>query len=80
MLATAVQHASVSPAQIHYERHRPVTTVFYRLIQENVEIFYHQIDVETRHTLPDFVMKEFDRYLDRGILAHGFLRAKCGSI
>jgi hypothetical protein len=29
--------------------------------------------------LPDFVKKEFEEYLKCGILAHGFLRAKCDS-
>lgn len=29
--------------------------------------------------LPDFVKNEFEEYLKCGILAHGFLRAKCDS-
>lgn len=77
MLTAAAPHASASPAQIHYERHRPETTVLYRILQENVESFYLQVDEETGHALPEFVTKEFDRYLACGILAHGFLRAKC---
>ena len=78
MLATATApKVSASPAQIHYERHRPEATVLYRIFQENAETFYDQVEVETGHGLPDFVSKEFDHYLRCGILAHGFLRAKC---
>jgi len=63
--------------QIHYERRRPEETVLYRIVQENIEIFFSQVEMETGQSLPEFVTKEFEEYLRCGILAHGFLRTKC---
>lgn len=33
--------------------------------------------METGHSLPEFVSREFDAFLQCGVLAHGFLRGKC---
>jgi hypothetical protein len=62
-----------------YERHRPEETTLYKLVQENWLTFQQQVAMDTGHSLPDFVVKEFEEYLRCGILAHGFLRAKCES-
>ena len=58
-----------------YERHRPENSLLYKVVQENLETFLAQMELEGG--LPDFVKKEFYEYLKCGILAHGFLRAKC---
>lgn len=60
-----------------YTRHQPETTTLYKLVQQNWLTFRQQVELDTGYPLPDFVIKEFDEYLRCGILAHGFLRAKC---
>jgi ribosomal protein S27E len=67
------------PTNISYERHRPEQTLLYKLVQENLLSFYAQVEREHSSGLPDFVKKEFDEFLKCGVLAHGFLRARCDS-
>ena len=55
---------------IHYERHRPEQTTLYRLVQQHA--------ASTGYELPRFIKDEFDAFLECGILAHGFLRPRCG--
>ena len=62
-----------------YQRHQPEHTVLYKIVQENLETFLKAVHEECGRPLPDFVEKEFREYLSCGILAHGFLRAKCES-
>jgi hypothetical protein len=50
----------------------------YELIQEHLETFLAQVEAETGASLPGFVKDEFDAFLECGILAHGFLRLRCG--
>lgn len=52
---------------------------YYQIINQNLPSFLIQVEQETGYPLPDFVIKEFEEYLKCGILAHGFLRAKCES-
>ena len=63
----------------HYQRHEPEKTTLYKLIQGNWLSFQQQVEHDLGYPLPDFVNKEFEAYLRCGILAHGFLRAKCTS-
>ena len=65
-------------APIHYERHRPEQTTLYRLVQQHAATFFAQAETETGADLPQFVKDEFDAFLECGILAHGFLRLRCG--
>jgi Transposase zinc-binding domain len=37
-----------------------------------------QVETATGSALPKFVQDEFDTFLECGILAHGFLRLRCG--
>ena len=62
-----------------YKRQSPEDTILYKIIQENLETFLKLANDEHNKPLPDFVEKEFREYLKCGILAHGFLRAKCES-
>jgi hypothetical protein len=73
---TAVQPAPAG-RRIHYERRRPEETALYRLVQEHLETFLAQVELETGAGLPDFVREEFDAFLECGILAYGFLRLRC---
>ena len=62
-----------------YQRHQPEQSVLYKVIQANLETFLSQVHEECGRPLPGFVEKEFREYLSCGILAHGFLRARCES-
>ena len=48
------------------------------MVQQHLESFYAQVEAETGKALPVFIQQEFDAFLECGILAHGFLRARCG--
>ncbi len=63
--------------RIHYERRRPADTALYQRVQEHLETFLAQVELETGAGLPEFVKEEFDAFLAGGILAHGFLRLRC---
>src|SRR5690242_3145989 len=73
---------TVAPArnggEFHYARRRPEETTLYQVIQEHLESFLAQVEAETGASLPDFVKDEFEAFLESGILAHGFLRLRCG--
>ena len=70
---------SVVPRPIHYQRRRPEEGVLYQLVQEYVETFFAEVQARTGSALPKFVRDEFDRYLECGVLACGFLRLRCGA-
>lgn len=59
-------------ALVHNERHRPEQIALYRLV-------FAQAEAEACADLPQFVKDEFDTFLECGILAHGFLRLRCGN-
>jgi len=62
----------------HYECHRPEQTTLYRLVQEHAASFIAHTEASTGSELPQFIKAEFDAFLECGILAHGFLRLRCG--
>lgn len=77
----AARQPGSSPGQasrVHYERHRPEQTALYRLVQQNAASFIAHTEASTGAALPQFVKDEFDAFLECGILAHGFLRLRCG--
>lgn len=60
-------------------RRRPERTVLYRVVQENLETWLARreaVDAEGGG-VPRSVEGELRRYLECGILAHGFARARC---
>jgi len=64
-----------------YRRRHPERTVLYQVVQENLETWLAQRwedDGEGRH-VPVWVEREFHAFLDCGILARGFCRARCGN-
>jgi hypothetical protein len=65
-------------ASVHYERRRPEQTTLYRLVQQHAATFFAQAEDAAGADLPQFVKDEFDAFLECGILAHGFLRLRCG--
>jgi hypothetical protein len=64
-------------ASVHYERHRPEQTTRYRIVQQHAATFFAQAEDAVGADLPQFVNDELDAFLERGILAHGFLRLRC---
>lgn len=63
---------------LHYERHRPESMTLYRLAQQHAASFIAHTEASTGSELPRFIKDEFDAFLECGILAHGFLRLRCG--
>ena len=63
---------------VHYERRRPEETTLYQVVREHLESFSAQVEAQTGASLPQFVKDEFDAFLQCGIVAHGFLRLRCG--
>ena len=62
-----------------YARHEPEDTVLYRIVAEHLETFLAEAREKHERGLPDYVEEELREYLKCGILAHGFLRARCRS-
>ncbi len=78
MQATVQQPRRASDsAPVHCERHRPEQPTLYHLAQQHAATFFAQAEAATGADLPQFVNDEFDAFLERGILAHGFLRLRC---
>jgi len=50
----------------------------YRLVQQHAASFIAHTEANTGAELPRFIKDEFDAFLACGILAHGFLRLRCG--
>jgi Transposase zinc-binding domain len=75
-MGEAVQ-STPAERRVHYERPRPEETVLYQLVQEHLETFLAQVELETGSGLPGFVEEEFDAFLACRVLAHGFLRLRC---
>jgi len=79
--ATTKSAIQSSPAcgAASYQRRRPDETTLYQVVQEHVDTFFTQVELETGAGLPQFVKDEFEAFLECGILAHGFLRLRCGA-
>lgn len=65
-------------ASLRYERHRPEQTTLCRLVQKHAASFIAHAEAGTGAELPRFIEDEFDAFLECSILAHGFLRLRCG--
>ena len=78
MQAIGRAHRAPDSAPVHYERHCPEQTTLYRLVQQHAATFIAQAEAAAGADLPPFVKDEFDAFLECGILAHGFLRLRCG--
>src|ERR671935_385281 len=70
--------ARMAPAVATYAPRDPSGTVLYHVIAEHLETFLASLADDPDATgLPAYVQREFDDYLQCGILAHGFLRLGC---
>ena len=63
-----------------YRRRRPERTLLYRTVQAHFETWLAlaRDGAVDGDPVPAYVEREFRRYLEGGILAHGFARARCG--
>jgi Transposase zinc-binding domain len=66
-------------AAVNYERHRPEHTTLHRLVQQHAPTSFAEVEAAAGADLPQSVKAEFDAFLEGGILAHGFLRLRCGN-
>jgi hypothetical protein len=71
-----MQLAAVHCEAYSYRRHEPEKEVLYQVIAEHLETFLERVR-EERGDLPEYVIQEFYRYLECGILACGFARCSC---
>ena len=60
-----------------YRRRQPERTVLYRTVQMHLATWLELAQDESGRSAPAHVEREFRRYLECGILAHGFARARC---
>lgn len=74
MSATAAKSCG-SPAVYH--RRQPERTVLYRVVQAHLATWLALHDDGQGRSAPALTEREFRRYLDCGILAHRFARARC---
>jgi hypothetical protein len=58
-----------------YERHQPENTLLYQIIDEYYPHFLAFMEQQGR-SIPLYVQREFDDYLQCGRLEHGFLRVR----
>lgn len=75
MPAAAVACATSRTATYH--RRQPERTVLYRTVQTHLATWLELAQDESGRSAPAHVEREFRRYLECGILAHGFTRARC---
>ena len=81
LVAVADACAAPADAATRYRRRRPENTVLYRVVQDHLESFLAEARErsEDGSGAPWFVERELRRFLECGILAHGFARVRCQS-
>lgn len=60
-----------------YERHKPETTLLHSIVREQFETLLAVARESDSDGLPGYVEQAFRKYLDCGVLACGFARARC---
>jgi hypothetical protein len=66
-----------SVESIGYVRRQPEQTTLYRVVQDNLATLHAMFETEHGVQLPKFVRREFDGFLDCGLLSRGFAHLKC---
>ncbi len=74
------ERRAIDSAPTRYRPRRPSESVLYRCVQQHLETWLGQCrdGHDDEWSVPEYVEREFRRYLNCGILAHGFARARCG--
>ncbi len=62
-----------------YRQRSPESTVLHRVVREHLETWlaHHSLDDTDGFGVPERIEREFRQYLTCGVLAHGFVRARC---
>lgn len=60
-----------------YKRRRPDRSTLYEVVRDNIETLYEATEQGFNSPLPAFVRREFDRYLECGLLCRGFAMLAC---
>jgi hypothetical protein len=66
----------VGKREWEYRRRRPEKTVLYEAVRDNLATLLAEAS-EVGRGLPRYVERDFTRYLECGVLAHGFARVRC---
>jgi len=76
---TVLQQVTAS-GPTRYRRRRPERTLLYRTVQTHFATWLalRRDGCDDGDPVPGYVEREFRRYLECGIFAHGFARARCG--
>jgi hypothetical protein len=74
-VAAGILTAAHTPQR--YQCRRPERTLWYRIVQTHLETWLELASGEAGEAPPAHVERIFRRYLECGILAHGFARAYC---
>ncbi|WP_366816843.1 transposase zinc-binding domain-containing protein [Myxococcus xanthus] len=61
-----------------YRRRQPEATVLYEAVRENLATLLAEAS-DVGRGLPRYVERDFSRYLECGVLVHGFARVRCES-
>lgn len=72
-MAAAAQCSA--PSTQCYQRRRPERTLWYRIVQTHLKTWLELASEPSGESPPTYVERTFRRYLECGILAHGFARA-----
>ena len=70
--------ASVAGTPVVYSRHQPEKTILYQAISQHWPKFLARTE-EADRVVPTFVRREFDNYLDCGMIERGAIRLHCFS-
>jgi hypothetical protein len=78
----AARHALCVPGLVvtaEYRRRDPEHSLLHQIVRENLETFFASADARAPEGrgLPRYVRGAFERYLDCGVLAKGFVRVRC---
>jgi len=75
-----VERGARGSAPARYRPRRPSRSALYRCVQQYLETWLAQCrdGHDDEWSVPEYVEREFRRYLECGVLAHGFARARCG--
>ena len=73
--------AAWAPPPASYRRREPEKTVLHRVVREHLSTFLDEARLAdpSGSGYPAFVQKEFERFLDCGLLSRGFYRLRCPS-
>ncbi len=75
----AVAQANHQHPEITYQHRRPKKSVLYQIIQQNLNTLFAQAEAQSDYGFgyPNYVKREFERYLSCGMPCAGFARIRC---